>query len=233
MRPLLQKITKSLRYRASDIAYAVLPRRQVIKAYGYFTYTLNAITWRLMGRYYGSGGVLYRGGVVDFVLSHVQEGERVLDIGCAEGYLTLPISKKAGAVVGIDIEQRYIDSIDTRDFCNTTFIRGDALTAHFDGTFDVAVAVHTLEHVKEAPALLRRLSAIARRIIVETPAERSDWLTQMLNDMRIDDLGDDTHYALYGRDSLKTLLEANGWHDVSAWEERGLVRALGRSEAAA
>jgi len=38
----------------------------------------------------------------------------VADIGCGTGYFTFPISKKAKRVLGIDIEQRYLDYIEDR-----------------------------------------------------------------------------------------------------------------------
>lgn len=52
----------------------------------------------------------------DLVIDKLGEisGKIVADIGCGTGYFTFPISRKAKRVLGIDIEQRYLDYIEDR-----------------------------------------------------------------------------------------------------------------------
>jgi SAM-dependent methyltransferase len=226
------RFMKRLFYRGGDILYALFPKRQVLKICCGLTSILRTVTWRLACRYYGCGIVRYRGGIEKFVVAHIKEGDRVLDIGCAEGYLTRLIAKKAKRVVALEIDRRYIDAIDKSEECfrNVEFIVGDAFEMDFREKFDVIVLVHTIEHMAKSDRLLKRLSAIAKKIIIETPDPESDWISKLLEDLGIVELGDEKHVELFSHDSLKERLERNGWKDVTAYEGYGAVRVVARSE---
>lgn len=222
---------KSFICRSSDLAYSVLPKRAVLRFYCYFTYVLRTVTWRLACKYYGPSVVRYRGGVDEFVLSQVNREDRVLDVGCAEGYLSGVIAKKARSVVGIDIDKGYIDNIDeaVKRMDNARFMVGDVLALDFEERFDVAVLVHAIEHMEKSGEILKRLSAMARKIVVETPSEEFDFLSEVLKDVGINDIGDDSHVRLYSDNFLKEELEQNGWTDVVQFRGPGVVRAVARS----
>jgi len=69
-----------------------------------------------------------------------------------------------------------------------------------------------------------RISNMARRIIVETPSQESDWLSKMLNDLDALEMGDEKHVRLYDGASLKTELERNGWTNVVLCESGDVLR---------
>jgi len=231
MNNFLEKLCRSILYHTSDAAYAVLPKRSVLRMYGWFTNTARAITWRLACRYYGSDVIKYRGDLADFVLAEIGDGDLVIDVGCAEGNLTSLAATKARGVVGVDVDKGYIDNIDRqkRELKNVKFIMGDILEIGFKEVFDVAILVHAIEHMPDSGKILKKLSGISRKILVETPNPDSDWVLKLLKDMGIDDLGDEKHFQLFSCSTLKEVLEKNGWRDVAVSTGDGVVRAVARS----
>ncbi|MCX5677986.1 MAG: class I SAM-dependent methyltransferase [Candidatus Omnitrophica bacterium] len=223
---------KSFICRSADLFYAILPKRAVLRFYSYLTYVLRTVTWRLACKYYGPAVVKYRGGIDEFILSQIKPGDRVLDVGCAEGHLSGIVAVKARSVVGVDIDKNYIENIDkdVRGLKNVEFITGDVLDLEFEEPFDVAVMVHAIEHMEKSDAILKKLSALARNIVVETPSEESDWVAELLEDMDIEDIGDDKHIKLYNDNFLKDELEQSGWTDVVSSRGPGVIRAVARSK---
>ncbi len=231
MSELFWRMMKSAAYRSADIVNFIMPKRMTLKLYCYLTYLFRGITWRFACRYFGPEMSEYRGDIVRFVLSNINNGDHVLDAGCAEGNLTRAMASKAGKIVGIDIDRDYLNRIDKTDerLKNATFIAGDILDIKFNETFDVAVLVHAIEHLEDSAAVLRKLSGLAKKIIVETPDEEADWLTKLLRDLGIEERGDDKHVKLYDDLSLKAELEENGWKDAVSFKGFGIVRAVANS----
>lgn len=222
---------KSVVYRTAECAYALLPKKAVLKFYCYMAYLFRAIAWRLAFKYFASDMVKYRGDLTGFITSNIGENDSVIDIGCAVGNLTRVIAGKAKKVVAIDIDSTYLDRIDRKDpvYRNTTFIREDIIDFNSREKFDVAVLVHVIEHMSNGEAVLRKIASLASKIIIETPDEEADWLVKLLRDLGIEERGDDKHVKLYDDILMKRELEENGWEDVSLSRGYGLVRAVARS----
>jgi len=228
MKGLFWRSMKSLSYRTSGLAYRVFPKKAVLVFYCYMAYILRAVAWRLACRYYGPSMAERRGDMPEFVLSQIGPKDAVIDIGCAEGNLTRLIAGKAKGVTAVEIDKRYLDMIDRADgrLKNVTFLNGDIMDLAFDRVFDAAVFIHVIEHMENADAVLRKIAAISRRIIVETPDQESDWLASTLRDLGIEERGDDKHVRLYDASSLKAELERNGWKDIVLSKGNGVVRAV-------
>lgn len=93
--------------------------------------------------------------------------ERVLDVGCGDGFVTLRIAERlpGGAVVGVDASPRMIAKAESRavpDGARAEFRSADARDLPFDGEFDVAVSFNALHWV---PDLQVALAAIARSVV--------------------------------------------------------------------
>lgn len=232
MNNIFWRLIKSLSYRTAEAVYKVFPKRATLTFYCYMTYIMRALTWRLACKYYGQSMAQHRGDVHDFVLSQIKAGDSVIDVGCAEGNLTRLIAKIAKAVVAVDIDKDYLGVIDKTDKAlrNATFINGDIIDLNFDHTFDVAVLVHTIEHMDNADKVLNKISGIARKIVIETPDQESDWLTSTLLGLGIEERGDDKHVKLYNSTLLKESLEQNGWSGVVISKSAGAVRAVAMSK---
>jgi hypothetical protein len=82
----------------------------------------------------------------------------------------------------------------------------------------------------ESEKVFMHISSLARRIIVEAPSQEADWLSEMLEEMGIREMGDDKHVRLYDRASLKDELERNGWTNVLFHEANGAVRLTADSK---
>ncbi|MEW6338553.1 MAG: class I SAM-dependent methyltransferase [Acidobacteriota bacterium] len=78
-------------------------------------------------------------------------GLRVVDLGCAGGYLAGPLVQRGYDVVGVDIR---VPAIESPQF---TFVRGDLDEGLPDlrGPFDFVVAADVLEHLRRPDQLLR------------------------------------------------------------------------------
>ncbi|MDF3303762.1 class I SAM-dependent methyltransferase [Rhodococcus sp. T2V] len=93
--------------------------------------------------------------------------ERVLDVGCGDGFVTLRIAEllPGGSVVGVDASPRMIAKAQSRvvpDGARAEFRSADARDLPFDGEFDVAVSFNALHWV---PDLQVALAAIARSVV--------------------------------------------------------------------
>jgi trans-aconitate 2-methyltransferase len=93
--------------------------------------------------------------------------ERVLDVGCGDGFVTLRIAERlpGGSVVGVDASPRMIAKAESRavpDGARAEFRIADAHDLPFDGEFDVAVSFNALHWV---PDLQVALAAVARSVV--------------------------------------------------------------------
>lgn len=126
-------------------------------------------------------GFLYRvfidplvNGLRRHVASMIQPGEKVIDIACGTGALSLAMARHAGHVTGIDFSDDMISTArrtaQRRRIANVSFELLDAtdLSCYPDLSFDVAVstlAMHQFEP-ETAVKVLEEMRRLAKRIIV-------------------------------------------------------------------
>ncbi len=85
----------------------------------------------------------------------------VLDLGCGQGSLSVPIATRVRDIVGIDISERLIDM--ARDWAEKEGIgnaRFEAVSVYdYDGTgsFDIAICSDVIEHVPDQRGLVKVL----------------------------------------------------------------------------
>lgn len=148
---------------------------------------------------------------LDFMLSGIRAGDRVLDLGCADGSISSMIASKGAEVVGIDHNPALVDSA-SRRYPDIQFIAADARdylkTAK---PFDVLILSHILEHLDEPAAFLREFAPQFQRIYIEVP----DFDATHLNKMRLDRgralvYQDNDHIAEFDRCELKALIAEAG-----------------------
>lgn len=94
-------------------------------------------------------------------------GRRLLDIGCGEGSLTIPLGEDFEEVHGIDVQAANIDGFFAR-------LEGDQISKYSphlssaarlafpDGYFDAIISIETLEHVDNLAAVTRECVRVLR-----------------------------------------------------------------------
>jgi len=91
--------------------------------------------------------------------------ESVLDVGCGEGYLCSILSKKVKLVSGIDISRIRIKKAKKR-FKKMVFKIANILSLPYDNdSFDLVLAVTTLEHVPNLKEAIKEMIRVSRKYI--------------------------------------------------------------------
>ena len=98
---------------------------------------------------------------------NVQGAERVLDVGCGDGYITRTIASRlaGGSIVGVDASPRMIEVARSRPDppgVDVRFLVADVLNLPFDGEFDSAVSFNALHWVADQVAALAGIARALR-----------------------------------------------------------------------
>ena len=102
-----------------------------------------------------------------YLLPQIQQGSRILDVGCGPGTITTDLARlaSAGSVVGIDRSQAVIHearaAADRAGVLNVEFSVGDVYSLdHAAGTFDVVHAHQVLQHLSDPVAALCEMGRV-------------------------------------------------------------------------
>ena len=134
---------------------------------------------------------------------------RMLDVGAGEGSLLTQLSqsKLAEALYAVEISGSGVDAIAAKK------VPGVVEVKKFDGYhipypdkyFDVASAIHVLEHVEHERMFLAELARVAKTLIVEVPLEHTFRVNRSIR------LGRPYgHINLYDADTFRNILETSG-----------------------
>lgn len=94
--------------------------------------------------------------------------DRVLEVACGPGHVSLAIAPHAGAVAGIDLTEKPIaiarENAAARGIANARFQVADAYQLPFvDGCFDAAVSRYAFHHLEYPLRALREMARCTRR----------------------------------------------------------------------
>jgi 2-polyprenyl-3-methyl-5-hydroxy-6-metoxy-1,4-benzoquinol methylase len=161
------------------------------------------------------------GSVHNRVVDLVPEGARVLEFGCATGYMSEMLKARRGSTVtGIEIDPQAAEIAQTR--ADRVFV-GDADELDFDDLldgeqFDAILFADVLEHLRRPDLVLRRIGhflADDGAIIASIPniAHGSVRLSLLAGEFRYRTLGllDDTHLRFFTLESVRELFEGSGY----------------------
>src|SRR3954454_17300529 len=103
-----------------------------------------------------------------YLLPHLREGQRVLDVGCGPGTITLDLARavgRTGSVVGVDNVEDPLEAARrgaaARGDDRTRFERADVMSLPYaDGSFDVVHAHQVLQHLTDPVAALREMARV-------------------------------------------------------------------------
>lgn len=148
---------------------------------------------------------------VDY-LTHVLRDrvfDRLLDVGAGEGSVVSLLSERGMAreLFAVEVSESGIEAIKAREvplLCDALLFDGYAIPFP-DKYFDLAIAVHVLEHVEHERLLLKEIRRVARRLYVEVPLELGFRIQRS-----IDSGKSYGHINFYTIETLRNLLESTG-----------------------
>ena len=107
-----------------------------------------------------------------YLLDHLVPGQRLLDLGCGPGTITLDLAGRVapGEVVGIDRSAEVVAEAEAaaraRGAANVSFAVGDGYALdHPDGSFDVVHAHQVLQHLSDPVAALREAHRVLAGVV--------------------------------------------------------------------
>ncbi|MGH2833639.1 MAG: class I SAM-dependent methyltransferase [Solirubrobacteraceae bacterium] len=158
---------------------------------------------------------------LEFLLARVEAGQRVLDVGCAEGHFAQALTRAGAGVTGIDVAQEPLRRASRRD--PKLDLRLFAPAGPWplrDASFDVVWAGEVIEHVADTAAWLsevRRVLVPGGLLLLSTPAH--PLLARLVLalhrrsfESHFDPRGD--HLRFYTARSLRGLLEDFGFYEI-------------------
>ena len=105
-----------------------------------------------------------------YLLPHLADGQRLLDVGCGPGTLTVDLAGRVGpngSVVGIDLSASVVQEATAHATAqaagNVTFRTGDfRALEELEGSFDVVHAHQVLQHLRDPVGALAAMGRLAR-----------------------------------------------------------------------
>lgn len=93
----------------------------------------------------------------------IRPGDKVLDVGCGTGVVTLAAAKRGAKVIGMDASEPYLEGARrNRSHPNSSYEHGDARRMHYsDASMDACVstlAIDVIPEVNEVAAEMRRVT---------------------------------------------------------------------------
>jgi ubiquinone/menaquinone biosynthesis C-methylase UbiE len=195
------------------------------------------------------GSIGFHRELLDLVVRHAgaRRGDRVLDIGCGTGLLSLRFVKKGCRVYGIDNSDKMLDIF--RDKLKRLGIERDVECRHMDAAaarlpragFDIVVSSVTLHHLKNKSGLIKKVynalrpggSFIIGEIDMDTTGRHTDVrrLRRILNILErewipaLKDAGVEAFVKMYDNGKKHILNQGEYCLGIRQWA--GLCRAAG------
>jgi 2-polyprenyl-3-methyl-5-hydroxy-6-metoxy-1,4-benzoquinol methylase len=167
-----------------------------------------------------------------FLLENVEAGERVLDVGCAEGRFAAELAGAGTDVVGVDVAEEPLRRARARHpELDLRLVDEQGPWDLEDASFDAVWAGEVIEHVGDTAAWLSQVRRVLRsggRLLLTTPDHGPLLRLRLSCSTRafaahFDPRGDHLHYYL--RSSLVALVEDFGFEDVQVRAAGGLPGA--------
>jgi ubiquinone/menaquinone biosynthesis C-methylase UbiE len=171
-----------------------------------------------------------------FLLSHVEQGNRVLDVGCGEGWFCAALAEAGvGNVLGVDVAAEAVRRAHARFPALRFEVCGESELPVGDVSIDVIWLGEVIEHVRDGLGLLAecaRVLAPGGRLLLTTPDH--DWRTRLwlglsrrAFERHFEPRAD--HLRFFTRDSLRSLLEAAGFVELEVSTRGGVLAVSARA----
>jgi SAM-dependent methyltransferase len=125
--------------------------------------------WRALGAIGKAGHVLDLCARVDI------QPASTLEVGCGDGALLCELHNRGfgGRLAGVEITQAAVSIARTRTQIESVELYDGSHLEVADGTYDLAILSHVLEHVPDPPALLAEVARASRAVLIEVPLEEN------------------------------------------------------------
>ncbi len=156
-----------------------------------------------------------------FLLTHVHQGDRALDVGCGEGRFAAELARAGARVVAVDVAEEPLRRARARHpELDLRLIDDEGSWALDDACFDLVWAGEVIEHVADTAVWLSEVRRVLRsggRLLVSTPAHGPLALARLALSRRafaehFDPLGD--HLRFYSRQTLTALMGEFGFDEI-------------------
>lgn len=225
-------------YRATRVAVRVVGRKRTLAGLLDLALLLRRLAYeqadKLWGEEYANNAF---GLSVEMLARVLPERASVIDLGCGGGRgCRLAISAGAARAVGIDVSATEVAGAKrATTSASIDYVLGDVtlpLREQLRGErFDVALALHVLEHIEDPLRLLRDLSTVATRVIVEVPDIEGDYLNPARRALRRRFYFDADHVREYSAVMLAEELHQAGWGQAKIERRHGMLVAFAEHEA--
>ncbi|KAL4421210.1 hypothetical protein ABPG77_010085 [Micractinium sp. CCAP 211/92] len=175
-------------------------------------------------------------------LAALQPGERVLDVGCGTGLVTLPAARAvgpSGKVTGVDLSDGMIHQAamkaEEQGLSNLRLLAADIEQCDFsEGRFDAILCSNAVPFLTDIPAglaMLRRWLRPGGRLVFNAPRGFASRAFKVLTDLlakrglRLDD----PSVLFEDEDSVRGMLAAAGFASVEISASEEVARRLGRT----
>jgi len=157
-------------------------------------------------------------------LLRLAPGARILDLGCGQGRIAIPLAKAGYRVVGLDrssVLLRHARRAAEEAGVSVTFVEGDARDMTFDAEFDAVINVGTaLGYVADEADDARMLNRAARSLkpggVLLIEADNRDRKVRMLLPRTWERMGDVIVRSEASFDPV-----TGRWHNELCWQEAG------------
>jgi 2-polyprenyl-3-methyl-5-hydroxy-6-metoxy-1,4-benzoquinol methylase len=147
-----------------------------------------------------------------FFLNNITQGSSVLDIGCSSGDLTFDLAKKANKVIGIDLNEKYLEKAKEKNRAdNINYVLGDATSYDFKEKFDFIVLSNVLEHIENRVEFLKKIRPLSAKFLIRVPMINRDWITLYKKEIGVEYRLDKGHFIEYTLQGLQKELETSGY----------------------
>jgi SAM-dependent methyltransferase len=192
----------------------------------------------------GATSIKYGGGIHtkhkhikyhDFFVKNLNSNEKVLDIGCGNGYLSYDMVTKVQGVkvVGIELNDRNIEFARKHyKHDNLNFLKGDALSNDIpEDKYDVITLSNVLEHIKKRVEFLKNLKRrfSPKRFIIRVPAFERDWRVPLKKELGLDYRLDATHFIEYTQEKFLEEMNRAGLEATSLERKWGEIWSVAKS----
>jgi SAM-dependent methyltransferase len=143
-----------------------------------------------------------------FLLARVNRGDRVLDLGCGDGWMTAELARAGAAPTGVEVAQAAVDRARGRHpELDLRLAPLDGPLPIKDSAYDAVWASEVIEHVADTARWLSEIRRVLRpggRLLLTTPNHSRLRLLVAGIEPYSEPLGD--HLHLYSTSSLRGVL---------------------------